>query len=205
MGSAIKVYDKKIFMLDNKLEKTKYGLKMKMESNIKKLDNLKNQIENSETNKLNLGKDKNVIELELKSFDNKSINLGRDSSQIEFDISQNKKMVEDLKQRKIKLNKDKSINDNYTEHSEKELYDSLNNLEKMFENTREDYSGLISELNTLDKNKAVLEKDAKMSRLILSNTEKEILEKLSDFDSFSKKLQSARNSHTQNFSLTKKC
>ena len=204
LGSAIKVYDKKIFMLDNKLEKTKYGLKMKMESNIKKLDNLKNQIENSETNKLNLGKDKNVIELELKSFDNKSINLGRDSSQIEFDISQNKKMVEDLKQRKIKLNKDKSINDNYTEHSEKELYDSLNNLEKMFENTREDYSGLISELNTLDKNKAVLEKDAKMSRLILSNTEKEILEKLSDFDSFSKKLQSARNSHTQNFSLTKK-
>ena len=204
LGSAIKVYDKKIFMLDNKLEKTKYGLKMKMESNIKKLDNLKNQIENSETNKLNLGKDKNVIELELKSFDNKSINLGRDSSQIEFDISQNKKMVEDLKQRKIKLNKDKSINDNYTEHSEKELYDSLNNLEKMFENTREDYSGLISELNTLDKNKAVLEKDAKMSRLILSSTEKEILEKLSDFDSFSKKLQSARNSHTQNFSLTKK-
>ena len=70
-------------------------------------------------------------------------------------------MVEDLKQRKIKLNKDKSINDNYTEHSEKELYDSLNNLEKMFENTREDYSSLISELNTLDKNKAVLEKDAK--------------------------------------------
>ena len=53
-------------------------------------------------------------------------------------------------------------------------------------------------------NKAVLEKDAKMSRLILSNTEKEILEKFSDFDSFSKKLQSARNSHTQNFSLTKK-
>ena len=149
LGSAIKVYDKKIFMLDNKLEKTKYGLKMKMESNIKKLDKLKNHIENSETNKLNLGKDKNVIELELKSFDNKSINLGRDSSQIEFDISQNKKMVEDLKQRKIKLNKDKSINDNYTEHSEKELYDSLNNLEKMFENTREDYSGLISELNTL--------------------------------------------------------
>ena len=81
---------------------------MKMESNIKKLDNLKNQIENSETNKLNLGKDKNVIELELKSFDNKSINLGRDSSQIEFDISQNKRVVEDLKQRKIKLNKDKS-------------------------------------------------------------------------------------------------
>ena len=154
MGSTIKVYDKKIFMLDNKLEKTKYGLKMKMESNIKKLDKLKNQIENSETNKLNLGKDKNVIELELKSFDNKSINLGRDSSQIEFDISQNKKMVEDLKQRKIKLNKDKSINDNYTEHSEKELFDSLNNLEKMFENSREDYSSLISELNTLDKNKA---------------------------------------------------
>ena len=91
-------------------------------------------------------------------------------------------MVEDLKQRKIKLNKDKSINDNYTEHSEKELYDSLNNLEKMFENTREDYSGLISELNTIDKNKAVLEKDAKMSRLMLSSTEKEILEKLSDFD-----------------------
>ena len=75
LGSAIKVYDKKIFMLDNKLEKTKYGLKMKMESNIKKLDKLKNQIENSETNKLNLGKDKNVIELELKSFDNKSVNL----------------------------------------------------------------------------------------------------------------------------------
>ena len=146
MGSTIKVYDKKIFMLDNKLEKTKYGLKMKMESNIKKLDKLKNQIENSETNKLNLGKDKNVIELELKSFDNKSTNLGRDSSQIEFDISQNKKMVEDLKQRKIKLNKDKSINDNYTEHSEKELYDSLKNLEKMFENTREDYSGLILSL-----------------------------------------------------------
>ena len=43
-----------------------------------------------------------------------------------------------------------------------------------------------------------------MSRLILSKTEQEILEKLSDFDSFSKKLQSARNSHTQNFSLTKK-
>ena len=43
-----------------------------------------------------------------------------------------------------------------------------------------------------------------MSRLILSSTEKEILEKLSDFDSFSKKLQSVRNSHTQNFSLTKK-
>ena len=97
MGSTIKVYDKKIFMLDNKLEKTKYGLKMKMESNIKKLDNLKNQIENSETNKLNLDKDKNVIELELKSFDNKSINLGRDSSQIEFDISQNKRVVADLK------------------------------------------------------------------------------------------------------------
>ena len=50
-------------MLDNKLEKTKYGLKMKMESSIKKLDKLKNQIENSETNKLNLDKDKNVIEL----------------------------------------------------------------------------------------------------------------------------------------------
>ena len=81
---------------------------MKMESNIKKLDNLKNQIENSETNKLNLDKNKNIIELELKSFDNKSINLGRDSSQIEFDISQNKRVVEDLKQRKIKLNKDKS-------------------------------------------------------------------------------------------------
>ena len=108
-----------------------YGLKMKMESNIKKLDKLKTQIENSEINKLNLGKDKNVIELELKSFDNKSINLGRDSSQIEFDISQNKKIVEDLNQRKIKLKKDKSINDNYTEHSEKELFDNLNNLEKI--------------------------------------------------------------------------
>ena len=72
LGSTIKVYDKKIFMLDNKLEKTKYGLKMKMESNIKKLDKLKNQIENSEINKLNLGKDKNVIELELKSFDNRT-------------------------------------------------------------------------------------------------------------------------------------
>ena len=80
-------------MLDKKLEKTKYGLKMKMESNIKKLDKLKNQIENSETNKLNLDKDKNVIGLELKSFDNKSINLGRDSSQIEFDISQNLSLI----------------------------------------------------------------------------------------------------------------
>ena len=204
LGSSIKIYDKKIFMLDKKLEKTKYGLKMKMESNIKRLDKLKNQIQNSEINRLNLGKDKNVIELELKSFDNKSINLGRNSSQIEFDISQNKKIVEDLKQRKIKLRKDKSINDDYTKQSEKELFDSLYKSEKIFENSREKNSNLLSELNTLEQNQAILEKDAKMSSLILSKTEKEILEKLSDFASFSKKLQSTRNSHTQNFSLTKK-
>ena len=204
LGSSIKIYDKRIFMLDKKLEKTKYGLKMKMESNIKRLDKLKNQIQNSEINRLNLGKDKNVIELELKSFDNKSINLGRNSSQIEFDISQNKKIVEDLKQRKIKLRKDKSINDDYTKQSEKELFDSLYKSEKIFENSREKNSNLLSELNTLEQNQAILEKDAKMSSLILSKTEKEILEKLSDFASFSKKLQSTRNSHTQNFSLTKK-
>ena len=203
-SSFIKIHDKKIYMLDKRLEKLKYGLKMKLTSLNKKSEKLNNEIHNIEIKKLNLYNEKNALELELKSFEKKVISIGRDPSQIEFEINQNYKILDDLRQKSIKAKKENDSIIASRLQSKKEIAENMKTSEKMLKSAQLKYSDTISKLNIIEQNKVVSDKENKMNSINLSKIETEIVEKHSFFEELSEKVQSLKNIYALELSTTKK-
>ena len=203
-SSFIKIHDKKIYMLDKRLEKLKYGLRMKLTSLNKKSEKLNNEIHNIEIKKLNLYNEKNALELELKSYEKKVINIGRDPSQIEFEINQNYKILDDLRQKSIKAKKENDLIMASSLQSKKEIAENMKTSEKMLKSAQVKYSDTISKLNIIEQNKVVSDKENKMNSINLSKIETEIVEKHSFFEELSEKVQSLKNIYALELSTTKK-
>jgi chromosome segregation ATPase len=153
-SSSIQFSDKKIYVLDNRLEKTKANITSKVRLYRKELEIFNLKIEESSLKKLDLDKEKEALALVLKSFEKKIINIGREPSQIEYDIEQNEKLLNQLKQDdRLKLKREDAIKKNNLIQQNKDINDNLALQRKNLISLKKSLSETLTRINILEKQK----------------------------------------------------
>ena len=204
-SSSIQFSDKKIYVLDNRLEKTKANITSKVRLYRKELEIFNLKIEESSLKKLDLDKEKEALALVLKSFEKKIINIGRDPSQIEYDIEQNEKLLNQLKQDdRLKLKREDAIKKNNLMQQNKDINDNLALQRKNLISLKKSLSETLTRINILEKDQVEIKKEEKISNYEKLKIEKLFLEKNKLFEDVEDKVQAAKNNFKYNFTKSKK-
>ena len=200
----IKINDQKIYVLDQKIEAIKVKLDSKTLSLNKKIESFKSRIDKSNIKKFEAEDKKDVIELNIKSYDTTIFNFGKNHSQILYDLNQNENLIDQLNKEKNKAKSDFVLMKNKTAQNKKNLEEDLMKNENILKNVREKEIILKNEISELRRLTKVIENQYLVSKDDLTSTNQILLENQKSFEKCESDLRSKDNKYQRLFKHNKK-
>ena len=201
---SIKINDKKVYTLDQKLESLKVKLDLKIRSLNKKNDGLKLRIDKSNNKKFEFQDKKEAIELDLKSLNTTVFNFGQDPSQVQYHIAQNEDLIKRLKEEKNKRKSEFISTKNKMTHNTKELNDSLEKHEKTLKISIEKSIILKNEKSDFIDIKKELENSCVISKDDLIDNNQKLFEYQKSFKNLENDLRYQENKYKSSFNHNEK-